>query len=445
MNWLCGSSKTVGQSHIASDTPCQDAVCYRLVDSSKFVIALSDGAGSAPKSHLGSQTLVDTVCNYVGNFLQKNPKVNHSYLDRTVKESILIARDQLKKLGNPDEFHATALIAIAIDKEIIAYHIGDGSITVGENLSGGFIVHRSEPENGEFANETFFYTQDIWEQHLRKKIIRNSLFVIMASDGIDPFIWDSKGTREGFIRPLLEKIQKLNSSDDVDKFLKEIITDPRTNDVTNDDKSIIVAINNELIPIDLKNKKFEDAIPPVFKSQKDLDEELKSALNKNILRDAENKINNKIRPKIITKKRTGLIKYFYMFFISALFAIPLTFMLTSNSPFIVSIKKNIYNQIYFIFGIPEQSTEEKKAKTDEILINSDKDNLKEQNESNPNINTSNSEKNTQELEVKSKVISPESKKNDNKAQLSKEKSVTKGELTNSAVKNTDQVIMKQDK
>ena len=454
MTWFCGSSKTVGQSHIASGIPCQDAVAYRVVSSTKFVTALSDGAGSAAKSQIGSQTLVETVCNHVGNLLLETSQTNHEYLDRAVKESILLARDQLRKLGNPEEFHATALIAVGLDKEVVVYHIGDGSITIGENLRGGFVIHRSEPENGEFANETFFYTQEVWEQHFRKTTIKNSLFVILASDGVDPFIWDSKGTRTGFIKPLLQKIQSLNLNNDADKFLNEIITDPRTNEVTNDDKSIIIAVHNELINVDINNKKFEDAKPPTFKSQENLDQELKAALSKNIQKDLTDQKNQQTQPQITVKKNNGLIKYFYMLLAGTLITIPLIFISTSNSPFISSIKKNIYGPIYVLFGISVPSKEEKKLNDGEPLSATGEDNLQDinkpanenisSNRGSSSVNINNLYEDIRESVSNSPVVNSEKKLNEKKDTSSKEKSTIRIDSTDKNIKKTDGAIKNRD-
>ena len=454
MTWFCCSSKTVGQSHIASGIPCQDAVAYRVIGSTKFVTALSDGAGSASKSQIGSQTLVETVCNYVGNFLLDSSQTNYKNLDRAVKESILMARDHLKKLGNPEEFHATALIAVGLDKEVVVYHIGDGSITIGENSHGGFVIHRSEPENGEFANETFFYTQEVWEQHFRKTIIKNSLFVILASDGVDPFIWDSKGTRNGFIKPLLQKIQPLNSNNDADKFLNEIITDPRTNDVTNDDKSIIIAIHNELIDVDINNKKFEDAKPPTFKSQENLDQELKAALSKNIQKDLSDQKNQQTQPQITVKKNNGLIRYFYMLLAGTLITIPLIFISTSNSPFISSIKKNIYGPIYALFGISVPSNEEKKLKDGEPLSATGEDNLKDinkpanenisQNRGSSTVNTNNLYEDIREAVNNSTVVNSEKRRNERKDTSSKEKSTIRIDSADKNLKTVEDANKNRD-
>ena len=59
--WIISSAKTVGRSHKKDNIPCQDSVCSR-VDNGVSVIALSDGCGSAPLSHYGSDITVKALC-----------------------------------------------------------------------------------------------------------------------------------------------------------------------------------------------------------------------------------------------------------------------------------------------------------------------------------------------------------------------------------------------
>ena len=278
MKWNFGLAKAVGQSHLTSDTPCQDSVEARVLSEDAYVIALSDGAGSAVKSHFGSQALVESICSLVGDDLERATAFTAEAIDQSVKNAILAARNKLRPLGIPEDFHATAVIAVGNNDFARIYHIGDGSATIAElSKNGDLLIHRSNPENGEFSNETFFYTQDSWEQHLRIKEIKNPLFIILASDGVDPFIWDNKGIRMGFVKPLISKLQSFEEMEIMSKELNDIINDPRTNHVTNDDKSIIVLMNKSLAKKSLDKVKFLDVDPPIYKSAENLENELKLA------------------------------------------------------------------------------------------------------------------------------------------------------------------------
>lgn len=369
MTWICGLSKTVGQSHIASGLPCQDAVEARIISPSRFVVALSDGAGSAVKSQIGSQSLVESACALVGNFLETVSKLEPELLDRIVREAILSARQKLKALGLPDDFHATAIIVIGIDKEVRIYHIGDGAVMVGQGInSTKLLIHRSNPENGEFSNETFFYTQEHWEQHLRLQVVKHPQFLVLVSDGVDPFLWDNKGTRVGFLKPLLTKLQNLDEKQ-ISHELDQIINDPRTNDVTNDDKSIIVIFNDEFARTNLANKDFIDASPPVFKDPENVDQELKAAFQKKIQEQSQqiNGPQNVHQTKAPKKKSLRLV--FLSLFIVLLFLAGVTFLFIGNN--FASIKSMVLRDLSRLSNLEVNISVDLNTKSNEPVVKSD--------------------------------------------------------------------------
>jgi serine/threonine protein phosphatase PrpC len=286
MGWFLGYAKAVGRSHAASDLPCQDSVTGKVSDDGKrFVIALSDGAGSAEMSDVGSRTLVNFACEKIGGYLNKTADLSAEVLNKLVKEVIISSRASLESLGDLSQFHATVVIAVGSADLIRIYHIGDGAALVAEKVAKNkFVLHRSKPENGEFSNETFFYTQDHWESHLRVMEIKNPAFCIVCSDGIDPFIWDNlRGSRLGFVIPILSKLNLLRDFSSINNTLEEIILDPRTDEVTSDDKSIAVAFYPATLGGKLDKINCEDRELPVFKDPKTLSQELAESLTKNII------------------------------------------------------------------------------------------------------------------------------------------------------------------
>ncbi|MXZ91455.1 MAG: protein phosphatase 2C domain-containing protein [Chloroflexi bacterium] len=58
-HWRVALATAAGASHLRDRIPNQDAAAYRLVeigDSQVVIVAVADGAGSAPRSQEGSQT-----------------------------------------------------------------------------------------------------------------------------------------------------------------------------------------------------------------------------------------------------------------------------------------------------------------------------------------------------------------------------------------------------
>ncbi|MBT8523993.1 protein phosphatase 2C domain-containing protein [Polynucleobacter paneuropaeus] len=281
MTWTIGAAKTVGKSHLTSGAPCQDSVDYKLTDSGKcFILALSDGAGSSSKSQVGSDLFTRRICSTLEEAFNRLGQITDSDLDKIVIEIIQAVRDELHELGDIKDFHATSLIAIGNAKSVRVYHIGDGAALVAERQSkDNFLLHRSEPENGEFANETFFFTLEEWQKKLRIFSVKNPAFCILCSDGVDPFIWDSStGTRQGFIRPIIIKLLEGGNSSNANDVLKKVIEDPRTDSVTTDDKSIAVAIRKDLALTKFDKWTFSDKVKPTSINYEEVKKEVAAAI-----------------------------------------------------------------------------------------------------------------------------------------------------------------------
>jgi hypothetical protein len=274
-------SKVIGRSHEASGDVCQDAVKVASVGDF-FTLALSDGAGSAARSDEGSNALVSTLTEY----FSKNKEIYSSFSLENIQEHVCLVISQVRtKLiakGELNLFHATLVFMVGNQSLVHVFHLGDGAGLVGERISKNeILLHRSDPHNGEFSNETYFFTEDSWQTHLRSFSVKNPEFCIVCSDGVDPFLWDSaKGTRIGFLKPLLSNV--LSAAGDLElanKALLSIISDPRADQVTSDDKSLAVMCNSNLGTLD--GVVINDLNKPVVKDQAMLNEALNQAFLKN--------------------------------------------------------------------------------------------------------------------------------------------------------------------
>lgn len=274
-------SKVIGRSHQASGDVCQDAVEVASVGDF-YVLGLSDGAGSAPRSDEGSSALVSALIEY----FSKNKEIYSSFSLENIQEHVCLVISQVRtKLiakGELNLFHATLVFMVGNQSLVHVFHLGDGAGLVGERISKNeILLHRSDPHNGEFSNETYFFTEDSWRNHLRSFSVKNPGFCIVCSDGVDPFLWDSaKGTRIGFLKPLLNQV--LSAAGDLDyanRALLSIISDPRADQVTSDDKSLAVMCGSNLGTLD--DIEINDLNKPDVKDQAMLNEALNQAFLKN--------------------------------------------------------------------------------------------------------------------------------------------------------------------
>lgn len=196
MSWFddykIASAIVQGVSHKRTNTKCQDAILTLKKDRFIF-LGVADGAGSKKEAYTASwfilYVLVQEFENNLDKYLDSKNITNKilSYLEN----SLLILAKYTKH--NFDELSSTLLFAFILEDEYIIGHIGDGVIV---NVTKDNKLNvLSKPENGEFANETFFCNTIEYKNRLRIyrgdiNDIQNGL--LLCSDGVEDAIYDYK-------------------------------------------------------------------------------------------------------------------------------------------------------------------------------------------------------------------------------------------------------------
>jgi Protein phosphatase 2C len=182
------STHIIGTSHESSGQPCQDrAASWMSEDGGVGIIVLCDGAGSCSCSEIGADLLcewfpywVATQANWWTLETKEIPGILIPAM-REILESAAVTRSiPLQALSS------TFLAAIARrEGDHVAYrilHLGDG---VAACIGNDGMVVISEPENGEFANETIFSTSNSAISSLRviEGIVPFGSGFVLMSDG----------------------------------------------------------------------------------------------------------------------------------------------------------------------------------------------------------------------------------------------------------------------
>ena len=160
-------NKAVGRSHLKNNEPCQDAVgACSDIRGLLSVYFISDGAGSAKKSHKGSSILCDNILNSVTASANKEEIKNKKFW----VEAINKARDEIENQISATEYSlrdfASTLVAVVVfhqDKTFLSVHIGDGYIF---GLLDNNTEILSQQNNVEYANQTFLFTDANFEENL---------------------------------------------------------------------------------------------------------------------------------------------------------------------------------------------------------------------------------------------------------------------------------------
>lgn len=255
--WRVAAASVRGKSHEESGDVCQDS---HYVESSSdgtwLAVAVSDGAGTAASSDESSRL----ACLSFARFLiAQVPKLQRhgagDWLIDAILHHVLDFRESLRqKCGSEDirKFNCTLLVALLGPDRGISVHIGDGALFGGAasqknpetvDFSGDFSI--SNPENGEYANETFFITEMNWVKHLRVVSLGKVDWLVVGTDGGMALALDSKNVpKTGFVPPVFEQLLGAKSDFARDQRLVEILSDRQADRVTSDDKTLVFAFRN---------------------------------------------------------------------------------------------------------------------------------------------------------------------------------------------------------
>lgn len=246
MAWRVFAAAATGKSHLDSGAPCQDAYFWSLRGDT-LVAAVCDGAGSQPLSHLGAAAFARGVVQALADAVEA-ALPDPADLEVQVAAAVAAVRGRLaaEAAANGAELghYAATLVGVVADDDGGAFfHIGDGQAVA--EFDDGREPALSLPENGEYANETYFATGEAWREHLRITPFAGGLRrVALMSDGAASFALD-RGQRAlfgAFVDPVCAWLAASTDDDAAQAGLLSTLDDPRTYRITGDDKTLLLAL-----------------------------------------------------------------------------------------------------------------------------------------------------------------------------------------------------------
>jgi len=241
--WKVVASSVPGTSHREQNIPCQDAYQWS-VENNILIAVVSDGAGSASKSDIGSQVVSNTITEHMQGFCSDQNKMSDSdFLKQEITNAIEKARKLLLAENNEallEDYYATIVGCICTPTVGLFFQIGDGlGAAVYNNDWQNCIM--SLPENGEFSDQTYFYTQDNWQEHLRFSAFDPEVqYLILMSDGAMSFAAAKqlKGLESKFMVPVSHYLEQ-NDQQQGNTALESTLDSPKTYSITGDDKTLL--------------------------------------------------------------------------------------------------------------------------------------------------------------------------------------------------------------
>jgi hypothetical protein len=251
--WKYVYRTVAGTSHVARGLPCQDNSLIRELTAADnepvLVLVASDGAGSASRADAGSKLVCDSVCGLTDAYLKQNPSL--SDITRELISSWLddCVRRDLHKYASVEnlsvrEFACTLLTAFIGTKTSIFFQIGDGAIVVAD---GDEYRPVSWPQNGEYANSTYFVTDDNALDNLQFHKLDASPIdeISLFTDGLQNLAlkFDTRKAHTPFFRPLFARLrnERPGESELLTPLLQNFLNSPAVNERTDDDKTLLLA------------------------------------------------------------------------------------------------------------------------------------------------------------------------------------------------------------
>jgi hypothetical protein len=249
--WRIIAARTAGTSHLVSGTPCQDAFAFKELIDGTLLIALSDGAGSAARSHEGSSRAVAQALASIERAALLYIGGSREW-ERVMRTAFADARADLSKLAGGDDlsdFEATLSCAVVTTDLLIVGQIGDAA-TVAEREDRTLVLAHL-PQRGEYANESHFLTQANALEKVAVVVQTGKVYAVsLLSDGLMRLAlsMQNHSPHEPFFRPLLAFTGMSSRLPDAAADLAAFIASDRVNSRTDDDKSIVLAVRSGYQP-----------------------------------------------------------------------------------------------------------------------------------------------------------------------------------------------------
>ena len=143
------------------------------------------------------------------------------------------------------------MAGVVFDGNCLIAQVGDGAVLVGRTSKTEDVtilndrLTFSEPENGEYINETYFVTEPNWLKHLRIQVIPDMDWVIAGTDGGIDLLSDGNRLQDILIFDCLRDLIS-HAPDQRERRLRDALSSDLANEKTNDDKSMSIILSNKL-------------------------------------------------------------------------------------------------------------------------------------------------------------------------------------------------------
>lgn len=249
--WSWIGACSIGTSHLTRGSGCDDAgACVEIEtrNGATLVAVVSDGAGSASHSKIGSNIVAAGFCRSALKFARRGGRPRD--LDKEAAcEWVDDLRDRIEQASVRENeprrsFAATLVGCLAQSDGLAVVHVGDGACAIRFRAEREWRVP-SWPVQGEYASTTNFVTDDpeplVNVVYLDGDVAEIALF----SDGLEKLALDfaTKTAFTPFFTSMLKTLPHAGSGRhrQLSRDLRTFLNGPSVITRTDDDKTLIMA------------------------------------------------------------------------------------------------------------------------------------------------------------------------------------------------------------
>jgi len=238
-----------GVSHHRQGAHCQDECAVAIRDDT-LIVACADGAGSAEHGRRGAQIACARFNALAKSCVETDPTLAGldrgrllGWLSEMRREIENLAHELKTELR---DLACTFLGAIVTPEKAVFCQIGDGAIVAAENGSLRTVFW---PQSGEFANTTFFLTDEQFDQHVQLDEWQCDVDELAVfTDGLERLIlrFAEKAVHSPFLAPMFEQLRETEDGVDLSEPLRRFLDSDAVNARTDDDKTLVMATRRQL-------------------------------------------------------------------------------------------------------------------------------------------------------------------------------------------------------
>ncbi len=246
--WRVIGAAVQGTAHQKSGLPCQDFQDSLLLPGGAVLVALADGAGSAGLADQGARCAVDAALTALNAALEADRPEDEPGWAGLVYSAYEKAQANLQRLADEmdvpvRDFATTLMCAIVAGDWLAAGQLGDGAVIAQE--ADGALAAVTQAQRGEYANETFFLTQDEALERLEIYVLNQPVSALaVMSDGLTRLALKlpTNEPHLPFFQPLFAFASAADGQLQAEEQLAAFLASERVCARTDDDKSLVIAI-----------------------------------------------------------------------------------------------------------------------------------------------------------------------------------------------------------